>query len=89
MVGKALRTSAGVTPHDPVTWAFYGLGLAATLVVTAITTRIARRTWREYYAERTPAAESRHSDYQQGRSAGRSEFRSFPLEGDAKIEEIR
>ena len=30
IVGKAVRTSAGVSPHDPVTWAFYGVGLAAT-----------------------------------------------------------
>ena len=88
MVGKALRTSAGVTPHDPVTWAFYGLGLAATLAVTAITTRVARRTWRAYYAERTPA-EPRHRDYEQGGSVSRREFRSFPLEGEAKIEEMR
>jgi uncharacterized membrane protein YdjX (TVP38/TMEM64 family) len=55
VVGKALRTSAGVTPHDPVTWIFYGLGLVATLIVTAITTRIARQSWRTYFAERTTA----------------------------------
>jgi uncharacterized membrane protein YdjX (TVP38/TMEM64 family) len=54
VVGKALRTSAGVTPHDPVTWTFYGLGLVATLVVTAITTRVARRSWQTYFAERKP-----------------------------------
>lgn len=57
VVGKALRTSAGVTAHDPVTWAFYGLGLVATLVVTAITTRIARKSWKVYLAERLPSEE--------------------------------
>jgi len=57
VVGKALRTSAGVTPHDPVTWIFYGLGLVATLAVTVITTRIARQSWRTYFAEREPVEE--------------------------------
>ena len=88
MVGKALRTSAGVTPHDPVTWAFYGLGLAATLAVTAITTRVARRTWRAYYAERKPGGESRHLDYEQAESVSQSEFRSFSR-GRGQIEEMR
>jgi hypothetical protein len=59
VVGKALRTSAGVTPHDPVTWIFYGLGLVATLIVTAITTRIARQSWKMYFAERTTAEQDR------------------------------
>ncbi|HEY5704268.1 MAG TPA: TVP38/TMEM64 family protein [Terrimicrobiaceae bacterium] len=58
VVGKALRTSAGVGSHDPVTWTFYGLGLVATLAVTGLTTRIARRSWRTYFAERQPAEES-------------------------------
>jgi uncharacterized membrane protein YdjX (TVP38/TMEM64 family) len=52
VVGKAVRTSAGVTPHDPVTWALYGLGLVATLAVTVLTTRTARRSWKTYLAER-------------------------------------
>jgi uncharacterized membrane protein YdjX (TVP38/TMEM64 family) len=73
IVGKALRTSAGVTPHDPVTWAFYGVGLAATLAITAITTRVARRTWRAYYAERKPK-EGRAGSIR--RSTGISEFPS-------------
>jgi uncharacterized membrane protein YdjX (TVP38/TMEM64 family) len=89
MVGKALRTSAGVTPHDPVTWAFYGLGLVATVAVTAITTRVARRSWSAYYAERKLDGETPEEDYQQRGSGSRREFRSFPLEGEAKIEEIR
>ena len=89
MVGKALRTSVGVTPHDPVTWTFYGLGLAATLAVTAITTRVARRSWRAYYAERKPGAEPQHREYEQGGSVSRREIRSFPLEDGAKIEEMR
>jgi uncharacterized membrane protein YdjX (TVP38/TMEM64 family) len=55
VVGKAVRTSAGVTPHDPVIWAFYGLGLVATLAVTVLTTRIARRSWKTYLAERENA----------------------------------
>ena len=59
VVGKALRTSAGVTPHDPVTWMFYGLGLVATLIVTAITTRIARQSWKMYFAERTTSDQDR------------------------------
>ncbi len=54
MVGKALRTSAGAAPHDPVTWAFYCLGLVATLAVTVLTTRIARRSLKTYLAEREP-----------------------------------
>ena len=54
IVGKAVRTSAGVTPHDPITWALYGLGLVATLAVTVLTTRIARQSWRTYLAEREP-----------------------------------
>ncbi|HEY5814126.1 MAG TPA: TVP38/TMEM64 family protein [Terrimicrobiaceae bacterium] len=58
VVGKALRTSAGVTPHDPITWLFYVLGLVATLIVTAVTTRIARKSWRNYLAERLPSGES-------------------------------
>jgi uncharacterized membrane protein YdjX (TVP38/TMEM64 family) len=78
MVGKALRTSVGVTPHDPVIWTFYGLGLAATLIVTAITTRVARRTWRAYYAEQRPGAGTRRKGYEH-----------FPLEDGAKIEEMR
>jgi uncharacterized membrane protein YdjX (TVP38/TMEM64 family) len=58
VVGKAVRTSAGVTPHDPVIWALYGLGLVATLAVTVLTTRIARRSWKTYLAERETANES-------------------------------
>ena len=54
VVGRALRTSAGETPHDPVIWVFYCLGLVATLAVTALTTRIARRSWKAYFAEREP-----------------------------------
>src|SRR4030095_11575517 len=81
IVGKAVRTSAGVTPHDPVTWAFYGVGLAATLAVTVIATRVARRTWRAYYAERTPE--------NHGAGRLRKEFRSSPLESGAKIKEIK
>jgi len=83
IVGKAVRTSAGVTPHDPVTWAFYGVGLAATLAVTVIATRVARRTWRAYYAERTP------ENHEPGGSGSRRRFRSSPLESGAKIKEIR
>jgi uncharacterized membrane protein YdjX (TVP38/TMEM64 family) len=69
VVGKALRTSAGVSPHDPVTWAFYGLGLVATLVVTAITTRIARRSWRTYFGEREPVEQRRSVLGESGRSS--------------------
>jgi uncharacterized membrane protein YdjX (TVP38/TMEM64 family) len=54
MVGKALQTSAGAAPHDPVLWTFYCLGLVATLAVTVLTTRIARRSWKTYFAERAP-----------------------------------
>jgi uncharacterized membrane protein YdjX (TVP38/TMEM64 family) len=54
MVGKALRTSAGAAPHDPVIWTFYCLGLVATLAVTVLTTRIARRSWKTYFSEREP-----------------------------------
>ena len=54
MVGKALRASAGAAPHDPVTWTFYCLGLVATLAVTVLTTRIARRSFKTYSAEREP-----------------------------------
>jgi uncharacterized membrane protein YdjX (TVP38/TMEM64 family) len=54
VVGRAVRTSAGVTPHDPITWALYGLGLVATLAVTVLTTRIARQSWRTYLAGREP-----------------------------------
>ena len=54
VVGKALRTSAGATPHDPVIWTFYCLGLVATLAVTVLTTRIAWRSWKTYFAEREP-----------------------------------
>ena len=46
-----LRTSAGVTDHDPILWIFYCLGLVATLAVTVLTTRIARRSWKRYFAE--------------------------------------
>jgi len=52
VVGRALRTSAGAAPHDPVIWTFYCLGLVATLAVTVLTTRIARRSWKTYFAER-------------------------------------
>ena len=52
VVGKALRTSAGTSPHDPVIWTFYCLGLVATFAVTVLTTRIARRSWKVYFAER-------------------------------------
>jgi uncharacterized membrane protein YdjX (TVP38/TMEM64 family) len=71
VVGKALRTSAGVTPHDPVTWAFYSLGLVATLVVTVITTRVARRSWRTYFAKRAPADERRPVSGETGRLPSR------------------
>ena len=54
VVGKALRTSAGTSPHDPVIWTFYCLGLVATFAVTVLTTRIARRSWKAYFAEREP-----------------------------------
>jgi uncharacterized membrane protein YdjX (TVP38/TMEM64 family) len=54
VVGKALRTSAGTSPHDPVIWTFYCLGLVATLAVTVLTTRIAQRSWKAYFAEREP-----------------------------------
>jgi uncharacterized membrane protein YdjX (TVP38/TMEM64 family) len=73
IVGKAVRTSAGVTPHDPVTWAFYGVGLAATLAVTVIATRVARRTWGAYYAERTP---ENHGAGRLRKSTGISQFPS-------------
>ena len=72
IVGKAVRTSAGVTPHDPVTWAFYGVGLAATLAVTVIATRVARRTWRAYYAQRTP------ENHGAGRLRKSTEISQFP-----------
>ncbi|HVJ56816.1 MAG TPA: hypothetical protein VM574_03185, partial [Terrimicrobiaceae bacterium] len=73
IVGKAVRTSAGVSPHDPLTWAFYGVGLAATLAVTVIATRVARRTWRAYYAERTP---ENHGAGRLRKSTGISQFPS-------------
>jgi uncharacterized membrane protein YdjX (TVP38/TMEM64 family) len=59
VVGKAVRTSAGVTAHDPVTWLFYCIGLVATLAVTVLTTRIARRSWKMYFAERKSVKDSR------------------------------
>jgi hypothetical protein len=46
-----------VTPNDPVTWAFYGLGLIATVVVTVFTTRIASKSWRTYFNERESIGE--------------------------------
>ena len=52
VLGKAVRTSAGVTDHDPILWIFYCLGLVATLAVTILTTKIARRSWKRYFAER-------------------------------------
>jgi uncharacterized membrane protein YdjX (TVP38/TMEM64 family) len=70
LVGKAVRTSAGVTPHDPVTWALYGLGLVATLGVTALTTRIARQSWKTYLAEREPLRGSNHAVGDRDESAG-------------------
>jgi uncharacterized membrane protein YdjX (TVP38/TMEM64 family) len=85
VVGKALRTSAGVTPHDPVTWAFYGLGLVATLVVTAITTRIARRSWKTYFAERMPAEESHAVPDEPGRLP-RREHHTAPLRSRTEVE---
>ena len=60
VLGKAVRTSAGVTDHDPILWIFYCLGLVATLAVTVLTTRIARRSWKRYFAERG-AVEGSHS----------------------------
>jgi uncharacterized membrane protein YdjX (TVP38/TMEM64 family) len=60
VLGKAVRTSAGVTDHDPILWIFYCLGLVATLAVTVLTTKIARRSWKRYFAERA-AVEGSHS----------------------------
>ncbi len=54
VVGKALRTSAGAAPHDPVIWTFYCLGLVATLAVTVFTTKIARRSLKTYFAKHEP-----------------------------------
>lgn len=88
VVGKALRTSAGVTPHDPVTWTFYGLGLVATLVVTLITTRVARRSWQTYFAERTPAEERRPVLGGEGRGLQRG-LRTSSSKGRARVEKTR
>jgi uncharacterized membrane protein YdjX (TVP38/TMEM64 family) len=88
MVGKALRTSAGVTPHDPVTWVFYGLGLMATLAIIAITTRIARRSWRAYYAERKFSGGRRQMANEQPRTDAQEQYQSFPEEG-REIEKMR
>jgi len=89
VVGKALRTSAGVTPHDPVTWAFYGLGLVATLVVTAITTRIARRSWRAYFAERKPLDQHLPMLGESGRSSSQVPLGESFRENRAEIEKTR
>ena len=88
MVGKALRTSAGVTPHDPVTWAFYGLGLAATVAITVITTRIARRSWAAYYAERRPSAGRHQMAHEQPRTDAQEQYPSLPLERGREIEKM-
>jgi uncharacterized membrane protein YdjX (TVP38/TMEM64 family) len=92
IVGKALRTSAGVTPHDPVTWAFYGLGLVATLIVTAITTRVARQSWKTYLAERAPPGEFPPVPDNSGRSPLQSplpESPESPAEPSAEIGKTR
>jgi uncharacterized membrane protein YdjX (TVP38/TMEM64 family) len=87
VVGKALRTSAGVTPHDPVTWTFYGFGLVATLVVTAITTRVARRSWQTYFAE-TPA-EDRRPVLGGGGSGPQRGLRTSSFKGRARVDKTR
>jgi uncharacterized membrane protein YdjX (TVP38/TMEM64 family) len=60
VLGRAVRTSAGVSAHDPITWALYGLGLLATLAVTLLMTRVAHRSWKAYFSERA-TVEGSHS----------------------------
>lgn len=48
LLGRAVRTSADLTPHDPFTWALYIIGLIATLVVIVWVTRTATRIWRSF-----------------------------------------
>ena len=43
-LGSLARAGATTTPRTPGQWALYGLGLAATLAVTLVLTRIARRS---------------------------------------------
>lgn len=50
IVGKTVRTTIGHTPHDPVKWAFYILGLIATIAVLIPSTRAATRAWKDHVA---------------------------------------
>jgi hypothetical protein len=43
-----------VTPHDPITWALYGLGLPADARGHGADHQIARQSWKTYLAEREP-----------------------------------
>lgn len=59
IVGKTVRTSVGAAPHDPVKWAFYAIGLIATIAVIIPTTRAATRAWKEQVALAKAAQEAR------------------------------
>ena len=51
IVGKTVRTTMGDTPHDPVKWAFYIVGLIATIAVLIPSTRAATKAWKEHVAQ--------------------------------------
>ena len=45
VVGRLVRTHAGLAPNDPLTWTLYVAGLLATVVVIVMTTQAAKRAW--------------------------------------------
>ena len=51
VLGTAIRTTAGLRPHDPVSWTLYGLGMLATIVVSVMTTRAATRAFKKDTAD--------------------------------------
>jgi len=52
LLGSAVRSSASLTPHDPVTWTLYILGLIATVVVIAWSGVAASRVWKAWVTTR-------------------------------------
>ncbi len=51
VIGKVVRNSADIVPHDPLSWTLYIAGLAATVVVVILTARAATKAWRQHVPE--------------------------------------
>lgn len=51
VIGKVVRNSADIVPHDPLSWTLYIAGLVATVAVVILTARAATKAWRQHVPE--------------------------------------